>query len=106
VDGFVARENVSRLRRVLEDGVAPQTRATMLKLLVEEENKLGFSRERLDRLDRHISRLREIIARHVELTDRLRSRGRPIAQAEIVHATLNDLMACYIAHRQRLEGNL
>jgi hypothetical protein len=44
----------------------------MLKLLVEEENHLGFRRERLGGLDHHISMLSEIMARQVELIDNLR----------------------------------
>jgi hypothetical protein len=47
------------LRSRLEAGADANTRAIMLKLLIEEENKLGFNREQLDRLDRHISLLIE-----------------------------------------------
>jgi hypothetical protein len=58
-DRSVARENVRVLRSRLEAGADANTRAIMLKLLIEEENKLGFNREQLDRLDRHISLLIE-----------------------------------------------
>ena len=44
-DKFVARENVKHYRRELENGVDEPTRATMLKLLVEQENHLGLTRE-------------------------------------------------------------
>jgi len=76
----------------------------MLRLLVEEENKLDRTREQLARLERHISRLAEIIAKQVELIDRLRSLGQPVARPEMVLATLNDLMATYIAHRKYYKG--
>jgi hypothetical protein len=61
MDKFIARENVRHLRRELENGAEPNRRATMLRLLVEEENHLGLNREQLDKLDQHISRLAGII---------------------------------------------
>jgi hypothetical protein len=106
MDHFVARENIKHLQRQLENGAEPGKRATMLKLLVEEENRLGFSHEQLGRLEHHISQLAEIMARQVELTDGLRLDGHSVEQAEMVLATLNDLMASCIAHRQRLRASL
>ncbi len=47
MDRFIARENVKHYRRELENGVHEPTRTTMLKLLVEEENHLGLTREQL-----------------------------------------------------------
>jgi rubrerythrin len=106
MDQFIARENVKHYRRQLENGVSEPTRATMLGLLVEEENHLGHNREQLGKLDRHISRLSEIMARHVELMDNLQSNGHSSERASIVLATYNDLMAVYIAHRQTITGAL
>jgi hypothetical protein len=53
------------------------------------------------RCNRHASRQSA-----VELTNRLRLLGHPTERAEMVLATLNDLMACYMAHCQRLKANL
>jgi hypothetical protein len=106
MDRFIARENIKHFRRQLENGVDGPTRATMLKLMVEEENHLGHTREQLGKLDRHISRLSEIMARHVELTDRLKSNGQSSERASMVLATYNDLMAVYIAHRQTITAAL
>jgi hypothetical protein len=60
MDRFIARENVKHYRRELENGVHEPTRTKMLKLLVEEENHLGLTREQLTKLNRHIARLSEI----------------------------------------------
>lgn len=106
MDRFVARENVNHYRRELENGVDETTRATMLRLLVEEENHLGHTREQLAKLDRHILRLTEIMARHVDLMDKLRSNGSPLGRAPMVLATYNDLMAVYLAHRQTISAAL
>ncbi len=106
VDRFIAGENVKHFRRELENGVGEPTRATMLRLLVEQENHLGHTQEQLGRLDHHIALLREIITRHVDLMDKLKSIGRPLERAPMVLATFNDLMACYLAHRQTITASL
>jgi predicted nuclease with TOPRIM domain len=106
MERFIAVENIKHYRRELENGVDEPTRATMLKLLVEEENHLGHTREQLAKLDRHISQLSEIMARHVDLMDKLQSMGRPLEQAPMVLATYNDLMAAYLMHRQTLTAAL
>jgi|SRR5581483_8816926 len=106
MDKFVASENVKYLRHELESGVEPHVRATMLKTLVDEENKLGFTYERLGRLDHHIARLSQIMVEQVALIDRLRSLGSSIERPQLVLATLNDLMASYVEHRHRLKASL
>ena len=102
MDKFIARENIKHFRRELENGVDGPRRATMLRLLVEEENHFGLTREQLSKLDRHISLLSEIMARQVELIDKLQSLGSPLERAPMVLATLNDLMAVYLNHRQTI----
>lgn len=104
MDRFIARENIKHYRRELENGLNEPTRATMLRLLVEEENHLGHTHEQLAKLDGHITRLKEITARHVELTDKLQSGGQASERASMVLATYNDLMAAYIAHRHTNRG--
>jgi hypothetical protein len=78
----------------------------MLRLLVEEENHLGLTAQQRNELDHYIPRLTEITARQVELIDNLRSLHQPTKQAEVVLATLNDLMATYITHRQKISAQL
>jgi hypothetical protein len=106
MDRFIARENIKHYRHELENGVVEPTRATMLKLLVEEENRFGHTREELSKLDRHISRLSEIMARHVELMEKLQSTGSPLHRAPVILATLRDVMATYLVHRRRIIASL
>ncbi len=74
----------------------------MLKLLVEEENQLGHTQEQLGKLERHIARLREITARHIDLMDNVHYNGQSSERASMVLATYNDLMAVYLTHRQTI----
>jgi rubrerythrin len=106
MDQFVVRENVKHYRRELEKGVDEPTRATMLRLLVEEENHLGHTREQLTKLDRHISLLSEIMARQVDLIDKLQSIGSPLDRPHMVLATFNDLMSVYLKHRETISASL
>jgi PAS domain S-box-containing protein len=103
MDRFVARENIKHFRHQLEKGADGSTRASLLKLLVEEETRLGLTREQLNKLERHISRLSELTARQVELIDGLQSRGQPAERAQMVLETFNDLMATYTAHQHRIK---
>jgi len=106
MERFVSRENIQHLRYELENGAEPMRRATMLKLLCEEEDHFGRTHEAIGKLDRRISRLAEIIAGQVELTDRLRGLGDGVERAEMVLATLNDLMACYVGYRRQLDASV
>ena len=89
----------------LKNGVEEPRRATMLRLLVEEENHLGHTREQLAKLNDHISRLNEIMGRHLDLMDKLQSIGLPSERAWMMLA-FNDLMAVYVEHRQKITAAL
>ena len=97
---FVANQNIARFRHQLDRGVEPATRATLLNLLLQEEQQLGQTSEQLTRVERHIELLRHLMAKQVELVDRLRSSGDDAARPQLLLATLNDLMLTYQAHRQ------
>jgi len=106
MDKFIARENIKHFRQELEKGVEQPQRATMLRLLVEEENRIGLTGQQRAELDHYISRLSEIMARQVELIDNLRSLHQPTKLAELALATLNDLRATYMTHRQKISAQL
>ena len=69
LDRFVAAENVGRPED--QNCAEPPIAAMGLNTSVQEATKLSFSRENLDRLHRHISRLNEIIARQEARARRL-----------------------------------
>ncbi len=63
MDRFVTEQNVSHYVDRLHSGTDAVTRSTLLKLLLEEENMLGPTREQLARTDWDIDKLRRIIER-------------------------------------------
>jgi hypothetical protein len=60
---FVAEQNIAGYRQWLGDGAEGVTRATLLKLWLRDERILGLTREQLTRIDRHIEKLRHLIAK-------------------------------------------
>jgi hypothetical protein len=63
MDHFIARENIKHLRNRLWSEGDAGVRASLQKLLVEEEDKFGASVELLADLDRHIDDGNHRIAR-------------------------------------------
>ena len=99
MDEFI-EENIVHYRSRLQMGAEPETRAALLKLLLDEEKELGRTREQLARIDRHIERLGRTIAQQEKLIGRVKFVGISSERALLMLSTLNDLMATYQLHRQ------
>jgi hypothetical protein len=82
----------------LESGLDELTRSTLLKLLLHEAEKSCLTRQQLDRIDRHMAALRQLIYRQLELVEK----GHDGEQALKQLATMNDLMANYQTLRRRI----
>jgi hypothetical protein len=103
ISAFVDRQNLTRFRRQLEDGVRKgPVRSLLLELLVEQEKRCGAGQEQLERVDRHIARLRQIIVGQTELIGQLRAKSLSTDRAEIVLDTLNDMMFAHLSFRQTI----
>jgi hypothetical protein len=90
MDHFIPRKNLKRFDP-FESGVDEFTRSTLLKLLLHEAEKSCATRQQLDRIDRHMAALRQLIYRQVELVEK----GHNAKRALRLLATMNDLMANY-----------
>ena len=101
-DGFVATQNVARLRRQLENEPDEFTRSTLLKLLLLEAEKSHLTRQLLDRIDGRMAELRELTYRQVELVEKGKLKGQVVERAAKLLAMLNDLMASYQTLRRRI----
>ena len=84
--------------RAIVSGVDEFTRSTLLKLLLHEAEKSCATRQQLDRIDRHMAALRQLIYRQLELVEK----GHDGEQALKQLATMNDLMANYQTLRRRI----
>jgi hypothetical protein len=99
---FVAEQNVQHFRRRLEYGAEEVTRSVLLKLLLDELKMLGLTQEQLRRIDQHIAKLGQLISEQIARIDRLAFFRIDTEAHRVVLATLNDLMATYQIHRQRI----
>ena len=88
----------------LESGVDELTRSTLLKLLLHEAEKSCLTRQRSDRIDRHMAALRQLIYRQLELVETNKSKGQNAARTLKLLATMNDLMANYQTLRRRMSS--
>jgi hypothetical protein len=101
-----AEQNMQQLCRRLEHGAEEVTRSVLLKLLLAEEKMLGLTERQLQRIDRHIAKLRQLISGQTRRIERLASFGIDTESHRLVLATLNDLMATYQIHRQQITAAL
>ena len=85
---FVSDLNVARFLDKLRVERNPALRASLRRLLLEEEDKLG-SKERLGRVQHHIAEGRRRITRQKALIERLEAKGHDVKVAE---GTLHNLI--------------
>lgn len=79
---YVAQENIRRFLDELENGAEGARRDLLLRLLVEEENKVGLTYKQFDELQRQIERINKIISTQLETTTILRAAGHSVERAE------------------------
>ena len=101
---FIRSENFRHFHRTLESGTDAIRRSTLLKLLLREAEKSCPTSKQLDKIDRHIGELRQLIYRQVELFEKGKLRSREADQVQNHLATLNDLMANYQSLRRRMSA--
>jgi hypothetical protein len=104
VETFVAERNFSLFRQQLEQAADRPTQATLFKLLLQQLDLLGLGDQQLGKINRHIERLRRLIAKQVDLIEELRLGGQDLERPVIVLAAFNELMVIYQTQRQRIRA--
>ena len=101
---FVARQNVERFRQqLLDSNTDGARRSLVLKLLIEEEDKLGRTREVLREMEQQILTIKQIIDKQRETLAMLKSNGHSMERAERTLSNLLDLLATYEMHHNKIE---
>lgn len=104
IDDFVVRQNIARLRNELENGAMVSKRPTLLKLLVEQQDLLGRTREYHSEVTNYIRKVKELIQTQLETIALLKAHGQPIDQAEKKLCELLDLLIVHEQHRSKIEA--
>ncbi len=102
MERFVSQQNIKHFRDELEHGVDAGRRPMLLKLLTEEYERLGLTGGLRDRIDHHIAKLQALIALQAKLVDDLTALRQPLDRAEMILASLRDLLTCYMGIRERI----
>lgn len=103
MDKFIAQQNVLRFRQELEDGANGERRDILLRQLVEEEDKLGFTEEQLDEIDRQIARMQNLVNAQLELIAAMKAHGQPLERAERALRNIREILVVHQARRSKIE---
>ena len=77
----IATQNVARLRHQLENEPDEFTRSRLLKLLLLEAEKSRLTTQQLDRINCHMTELRELTYRQVKLVEKGNFKGQIVERA-------------------------
>lgn len=106
MERFIAQQNVANLRLQLENGASGERRDTILRLLVQEEDKLGHTQEQLDEMDRQIARMQHLVTAQLEMIAVLKTHGQSVERAERALHNIIDVLVVHQARRAKIETAL
>lgn len=99
---FVSERNIDIYLSKLHETWDADARDNLLRLLLAEESKVGFHRERLENGERRVSEGLERVRFQREVVDRLSAEERSTEIAATLLNTLERTQALLEAHCQRL----
>ena len=88
LETFACTRNIENFTDQLSTEADPARRTVLMKLLVEEQDRLGIGLEQLDLCEAFIAKGQGLIARQVALIERLENCGRDSRSANDVLNTL------------------
>lgn len=103
---FVRDENIRRYENEIRTEVDATRRSILLRLLVEEENKLGWNREQLVLAEQRIASLDKCVERQLALIDRMTEDGQDTTAAKDLLITLRQLLALHRWYHDKIVENL
>jgi len=116
MDNLIIERNIERYADRLRTEIDPAVRASVKALLIEEENRLGFRVEQLDKVNGYITDSHHRIEMQQRLIERLRSvecdgiaslsGGRDLTLALRLLVNLRELLILFEQYRQRITDAL
>jgi hypothetical protein len=91
-------------RRELEDGAEGARQDMMLRLLVEEENKVGVTYEQLDEVMRQIGHIKLIISTQLDTIAMPKAAGHSVERAERSLTNAFSILIAHEAYRAKIEA--
>ena len=102
IQSLFNEQNLARYMDLLESAADPEVRDCLRERLVEQEDRFGRSRERLDTVDAFIDRLRTRLRQHEDWVAELASTGADTALSERLRETTAESLRLFEAYRGRL----
>lgn len=99
---FIGINNVERFGDQLCSAADPARRATLMRLLVEEEDNLGAGLEQLDAAELRIARCHQLIASQRVLVARIGSDGHDAEEANTLLSALLEVQELFEGYRRRI----
>jgi hypothetical protein len=106
LDSFITRQNLANFTDQLQAEADPGRRAVLLRLLVDEEDKLGHGLEQLDIINERIAAGHSFIARQQVRVSELAHDGHAGKVARDVLGTFLQAQALLEHHRDKILNNL
>ena len=103
---FVRINNVHNFADQLTSAADPAKRATLIRLLVEEEDKLGVGLAQLGAAELRLATGARLIARQKELIARMQTDGRDTKHANNLLDTMTEVQALFEKYRRRIVARL
>jgi hypothetical protein len=97
---FVSDLNVARFLERLRSERDPTIRASLQRLLLEEEDKFGHRAERLSNVQHHICDAGRRIALQKALVAKLKANGKEVRLAESTLSNLVEIQTIFERYRQ------
>jgi hypothetical protein len=92
---YVSKQNILRFRELLKLESDPARLGDLQKLLIDEEDRLGSSYERLEDIDREIAKADQRIELQRMLVANMRREGRDATVAQALLERLTSIQAMY-----------
>lgn len=99
---YIHALNIAHFATLLDAETAPKKRATLMKLLVGEEDQLGSSHEDLRQADARIAIGQQLIERQRALITLLSGDGRDTKDARTCLVRLMEVQTLFVSYREKI----
>ena len=106
MDKFTARENMQHFRDRLKTETDPTVRSRLHRLLIEEEDKLGYNYEAIREIDSHIAHAKAHMNRQHALVASMERDGHDTKQALVLLSAYSEVLLLFQSQREKISIKL
>jgi hypothetical protein len=99
---FVAKQNIARFGAQLISETDATRRAELQRLLIQEEDRLGFRYEQFDEIEREIAKAEKRIEFQQAVIETMEREGRDTRVAKALLENMTQIQLIYKQYRQKI----